>query len=112
LNDSPELRSAQKAFIKASREALFLFDDSSGIQKQLEQMHEDTIFWIGYKRDCAGKPLDPLTTVSMFNEFTERQKRVNNSLGHIENKLTAYLDFHKFSLRGSIHRFKWFHRSK
>jgi hypothetical protein len=75
-------------------------------------MHEDTIWWIGYKRDCAGKLFDPPTALSMFNEFIERQKRVNNSLGRIENGLSAYLDFHKFSLWGSINRFKWFRRSK
>jgi hypothetical protein len=112
LNDSPELGNTQKAFIKASREAQLLFDDTSEIQKQLEQMHEDTIWWIGYKRDCAGKPFDPPTVISMNNEFTERRKRVDNSLWHIESGLSAYLDFHRFSLWGSIHRRKWFYRAK
>src|ERR1700691_607728 len=40
LQDSPELRAMQRAFIKASREAQFLFDDDSGIHRRLEQMHK------------------------------------------------------------------------
>jgi hypothetical protein len=50
LQDSLELRTTQRAFIKASREAGFLFDDDSGIQKLLEQMHTDSIGIIGYLR--------------------------------------------------------------
>src|SRR5216684_1445740 len=38
LQQSPDLEKAQRAFVKASREAQFLFDDASGVHKLLEQM--------------------------------------------------------------------------
>ena len=53
LQDSRELSKTQRAFIKASREAQFLFDDGSGIHQLLEQMHKDTVQFIGYRRDIA-----------------------------------------------------------
>ncbi|MGC2285089.1 MAG: hypothetical protein WA542_07570 [Candidatus Acidiferrum sp.] len=94
LRDSPELGNTQKAFIKASREAQFLFDDASGIQKQLEQVHTDTIWVIGYKRDLPRNSLDPSTRISAFNEFTERMNRINASIPLLEEKMSRYLDFH------------------
>jgi hypothetical protein len=53
--DSKELRAYQKAFIKARREAQFLFDDESGIHKLLEQIHHNAMGVIGYTRDLAPK---------------------------------------------------------
>jgi hypothetical protein len=52
LQDSPNLDKAMGAFTKASRESQFLFEDESGIHKQLEQLHSAAIAIIGSKRDA------------------------------------------------------------
>jgi hypothetical protein len=94
LQDSPALANAQKSFIKASREAQFLFDDASGVQKLLEQVNTDAFWVIGYKRDLPGKSLDPPTVISAFNEFTERMNRINASIPLLEARMSRCLDFH------------------
>ncbi len=98
LNDSKELRDCQKAFIKASREAQFLFDDESGIQKLLEQMHSDSIGIIGYKRDVVPKLAAQQEMIrTLYDQFLERQQRMDRSIFILEEKLARYLDFHSLS---------------
>jgi len=53
ISKEREDRKAQRAFMKASGEAKFLFDDASGVHKQLEQMPVDTMGIIGYKRNIG-----------------------------------------------------------
>jgi len=95
LQDSRELRDCQKAFIKATREAKFLFDDKSGIQMLLEQMHSDAIGIIGYKRDLVPKlgPVPEMIKPS-YDQFLERQQRLDRAIPMLEEKLAPYLDFH------------------
>jgi len=97
LQDSAELRKTQRAFIKASREAQFLFADASGIHKRLEQMHADTLFIIGYKRDTAPNLVGQPETISEYQKFAERLKRIEDSIPLLEQELSKYLDFHALS---------------
>jgi hypothetical protein len=94
LRDSPGLRATQIAFIKASREAGFLFGQGSGIQKQLEQMHSDTIWIIGYKRDSHKLNGQPEVVLAQHQRFTERLNRLNETIPALEKDLQRYLDFH------------------
>ena len=96
LQESSELRKAQTAFIKASRESQFLFDDDSGVHKRLEKMHDDTMGIIGYKRDLA-PALNGPDLVRANQEFTERWKRVHASIPLLEKGMKKYLDFHSIS---------------
>jgi hypothetical protein len=97
LQDSPELRTAQIAFIKASREAQFLFDDASGIHKLLEQVHSDSIGVVGYKRDIAHHPAEPQQVITNYNEKEVRRQRFDDAIPLLEQKLAKYLDFHSLS---------------
>jgi hypothetical protein len=94
LRDSAELRTTQRAFIKASREAGFLFDETSGIQKQLEQMHTDSVGVIGGLRDLlpelVGKPEFFLEN----KKIDERWIRLHDAIPSLEQRMSAYLDFH------------------
>lgn len=103
LQDSPELRTTQRAFIKAKQEARFLFREDSGIQKQLEQMHDDTIGIIGYKRDRVAK-LNGQTKmmISEYETFAERLNRINGSIPLLEQQMSEYLDFRAIGLAGKI----------
>ena len=95
LSDSSELRATQRAFIKASREARFLFGENSEIQKLLEQMHKDTIGIIGYNRDFAPKIAGQTGMVlPAYKEFAERLNRIDESIPLLEKHLSGYLDFH------------------
>ncbi len=94
LRDSPELRTAQRAFIKASREARFLFDAVSGIQNQLEQMHNDSIAIIGYLRDFLPKLIGGPTFATENKKCDECWNRIHNGIPALEQKLSLYLDFH------------------
>jgi hypothetical protein len=95
LQDSPELRNTQRAFIKASREAQFLFDDESKLHRRLEQMHEDMMRVIGFKRDVApalrGQPAEDAT-------FERSLKRINEAIPLLEQGMSRYLDFHTLSI--------------
>lgn len=94
LQDSPELIATQKAFIKASREAQFLFKDGSGIKTQLEQVHEDSIGIIGLKRDVLPKLNGP--ELIPFNEKCDVcWKRFHEAIPSLEGKMSDYLDFHR-----------------
>jgi len=97
LQDSAELRKTQRAFIKASREAQFLFSDASGIHKRLEQMHVDTMLIIRYRRDIAPKVIGQPEMISEHAKFTERLKRIDDSIPLLEQELSKYLDFHALS---------------
>lgn len=103
LQDSPELRAAQKAFIKASREAGFLFDKDSGIQKRLEQMHYDTMGVIGYKRHLGPKLVGP-ALISATAEFAECLKRITNASPTLEQMMMEYLDFRVIGRAGFVNR--------
>jgi hypothetical protein len=92
LQDSPELDKALKAFIKASRESQFLFDDDSGIQNQLEQMHSDAIAIIGYKRDIAPQFSGP-ELMTEHNKFQERLNRLHTAIPLLEGGMRKYLNF-------------------
>lgn len=88
---------AQIAFIKASREAQFLFDDASGIHKLLEQVHSDSIGVIGYKRDIAHHPAEPQQVITSYHDKEVRRQRFDNAIPLLEQKLAKYLDFHSLS---------------
>lgn len=94
LSDSPELRIYQKNFIKAHREAQFLFDDESGILNLLETMHADSIAVIGYRRDLAPKSQPGPELVQSYEESEEKRKRMDEAIPRLEKKLARYLDFH------------------
>jgi hypothetical protein len=94
LRDSPELRTTQRAFIKASREAQFLFKDVSGIKKQLEQIHSDSIRIIGYLRDFLPKLNGRPEFISANQECDECWKRFHEAIPSLEEKMSEYLDFH------------------
>jgi hypothetical protein len=93
LRDSPELRTTQRAFIKASREAGFLFQDESGIQKQLEEMHSDSIGIIGDLRDLLPKLIGTREFFSENQKCDDRLKRLHDAIPSLEQKMSAYLDF-------------------
>jgi len=97
LQDSPQLRNAQKAFIKGSREAQFLFDDASGILKQLEQVHTDSIAIIGYLRDSLPKLIGGPALATENEKCETCWNRVHNAIPSLEQKLSGYLDFHTLS---------------
>jgi hypothetical protein len=84
----------QIAFIKASREAQFLFDDASGIHKLLEQAHSDSVWVIGYKRDIAQHPAEPQQMIASYNEKEFHRQRFDDAIPLLEKKLAKYLDFH------------------
>ena len=94
LQDSAELRVAQKAFIKASREAQFLFKDDSGIKAQLEQIHKDSIGIIGLKRDTLPKLSGP-DFIPFNDECDACLKRFHDAIPSLEDKMSKYLDFHR-----------------
>ena len=100
LEDSLELRMTQRAFIKASREAGFLFDDASGIQKQLEQMHADSIEIIGYLRDFLPKLVGGPDFISANEKCDELLKRFSDAIPSLEQKLSKYLNFHALLVWG------------
>jgi hypothetical protein len=101
LQDSRELWDYQRAFIKASREAQFLFEDESGIHKLLECIHSDGMGIIGFKRDLAPKIAGMHEAMqSSYNQFLERQQRMDRSIFVLEEKLAPYLDFHSLLSRG------------
>ena len=88
------------AFIKSTREAQFLFDDSE-LQAQLSQIKDDTFKIIGYRRDIA-----PQLTV-LKEVFPKHQKllleplqRIEASLDpssndSLEQKMSKYLTYQK-----------------
>jgi hypothetical protein len=96
LEHSAELVKAQQAFVKASREAQFLFDDASRIHKLLERMHADVIAVIGFKRDIGPK-LRGAELVAENQKFIERLNRVNAAAPLLEKGMKKYLDFHALS---------------
>jgi len=100
LQDSSELEKALKAFTKASRESQFLFDNESGIHKQLEEIHSDAIGIIGYKRDIAPQFGGP-ELIAEESTFQERMKRFYVALPSLEKALKKYLNFH------SLYTFPW-----
>jgi len=94
LQNSPELTTAQRAFIKAKSEAQFLFDDASDIKKQLEQIHEDSIAIIGYLRDFFPKLNTGPEFISANEKCDECGKRFHDSIPSLEKKMSQYLNFH------------------
>lgn len=96
LRESPELEEVQRAFIKASREAQFLFDGESGVHKRLEQLSADAMVIIGYKRDVAPK-LDGPESLPENQKFLESWTRVHTAIPLLEQGLSTYLDFHRFT---------------
>jgi hypothetical protein len=96
LESSPELVKAQQAFVKASREAQFLFDDASGIHKLLEQMNADVIAVIGFKRDI-GPNLLGAEFACEHQKFIERMNRIYAATPLLEKGMKKYLDFHALS---------------
>lgn len=95
LLDSPELRTTQTAFIKAKAEARFLFAEKSGIRKVLEEMHDDTIGIIGFKRDLSPKLAGQTEMMLLaYAKFSEQLNRVNAAIPLLEDRLSDYLDFH------------------
>ena len=94
LQDSPELRTTQKAFIKASREAQFLFKDASGVKKQLEQIHTDTIGIIGCLRDSLPRLNSAPERILASQQCDECWKRFHEAIPSLEEKMSEYLDFH------------------
>jgi hypothetical protein len=95
LENSSELRTSQRAFIKASREAQFLFHDSSGIKEQLEQIHTDSIAIIGYLRDSLPKLIGRPEFILANQECDECWKRFHDAIPSLEKKMSKYLDFHE-----------------
>jgi hypothetical protein len=93
LQDSPELRKTQRAFIKASREAQFLFDDDSGIHQLLERTHTAAMWVIGYKRTTE-RALRGLPQERLLSDFSEQMKVINASIPSLDKRLSKYLDFH------------------
>jgi hypothetical protein len=107
LQDSPELEKTQRAFIKASREAQFLFDDKDGVHKRLEQMNSDSMGIIGYRRDIAPKqhtlnPSDRLPSETLFSDCLKRF--FFDTLPPLEQEMSKYLDFHALSAWGWRHK--------
>jgi hypothetical protein len=96
LQQSPELEKVQRAFTKASREGQFLFDDSSGVHKVLEQMHGDVIAMIGFKRDLRPKFNGP-ELIPELQKDNERRQRFLSSFPALEKGMKKYLDFHALS---------------
>jgi hypothetical protein len=94
LQDSQALKTTQRNFIKAGREAGFLFDDASGIQKQLEQMHADSIGIIGFRRDLIPKLIGKPEFASENKKCDECWKRLHDAIPSLEQKMSLYLDFH------------------
>ena len=100
LQDSPELRQTLRAFIKASREARFLFGEDSGVRKRLEQMRDDTMGIIGYQRDLAPKLNSPPDMIAEYENFKERWNRIHESIPLLEKEMSKYLNFHALSAWG------------
>jgi hypothetical protein len=96
LEKFPELVKTQQAFVKAIREAQFLFDDASGVHKLLEQMHADVIAVIGFKLDL-GPMLHGAEMVAEHQKFTVRLDRVYAVAPLLEKGMKKYLDFHALS---------------
>jgi hypothetical protein len=95
LQDSADLDRTKRAFIKATREAQFLFKDKSGVHKLLEQMHTDSFGIIGYRRDIARNPgfVGP-DALQAYNEFLKKLERMHASILPLEQAMSKYLDFH------------------
>jgi hypothetical protein len=86
------------AFIKASREARFLFDKDSGVQTQLDQIHADSFGIIGFRRDIAQNPgFSGPDILPPNNEFLKRLERVHSSISPLEEAMSKYLNFHAVS---------------
>lgn len=90
------INTTQRAFIKASREAQFLFADDSGIFRKLQQMHEDSLAMISYKVTVAPNLHgDPKSFLTEEAKNQQRLERVRTTPESIEPALSEYLDFHK-----------------
>jgi len=96
LKNPSELRKAQQAFIKASREAQFLFDDPE-LQKHIAQIRDDFFHLIIYRRDIAPRLKDPKEIAENYEKlFIEPLHRIENSLNpdssnSLEEKMSRYL---------------------
>lgn len=100
LEDSSGFFETQKAFIKASREAGFLFGKNSDAQKLLVQMSADVIGIIGYKRDTLPRiGGEREMGTKAYNDFLERLGRIHSTIPKLENALRPYLDFHSIGRR-------------
>lgn len=90
-----EFNVAHKAFIKASREAQFLFSKGSGIFQLLEKWHNYSFKVIGFKESAKVMVTHP-------EEFLRMQKECNDALGffesslkQLEQSLIPYIHFQK-----------------
>jgi hypothetical protein len=86
---------AQKSFIKASREAQYLFSTESGIFKLLEEWHTRSFKVIGFKEVAKDMTQHPEAFLKMQTECNEALQFFEQSLKRLESSLAPYLYFKK-----------------
>lgn len=86
---------AQKDFIKASREAQFLFSTESGIFQLLEEWHTRSFKVIGFKEIAKDLVRNHDEFLRMQSESIDALEFFNQSLKKLECLLTPYLYFKK-----------------
>ncbi len=95
LQDCAELERTQRAFVKATREAGFLFKDKSGVHKLLEQVHADSFGIVHHRRDIApNSGLAGPDALPLCKEFDKKVERFHASIGALEQAMSMYLVFH------------------
>jgi hypothetical protein len=89
-------RLINRSFIKAMKEAQFLFDSQSGIYQILQKMHEDSFKVTGFKRMGAElHSADPLACSKMHTEMQDVLTSFSFRIDMIEKAIAPYLNFHK-----------------
>jgi hypothetical protein len=88
-----DFRSLHREFIKAARESQYLFDDGSGIQKLLEQLHGEAFKIKAVKGNR--EELGPELFKNMFDQSMAALTIFNSAIPELEKKLKPYLNFQK-----------------
>jgi uncharacterized membrane-anchored protein YhcB (DUF1043 family) len=88
-----DFRALHRDFIKVARESQYLFDDSSGIHKLLEQLHVEAFKIKAVKENR--KELPPELLTRMFEESMAALTIFNDAIPELEKQLKPYLNFQK-----------------
>jgi hypothetical protein len=95
----PYLDKAQKAFVKASFEAQFLFSRESGVPELLKAFGDDAYHIFNF-RGSYGPQLakfNPEGYVEEHKRYAERMRRFMGSMEPLREGMAPFLDFHRYS---------------
>jgi hypothetical protein len=99
VSPSSELNDLQKAFVKASFEAQFLFSEESGVSKLLQQLGDDAFRIVNWKVSY-GPQLARWNQEGYITEYAIHAKRLARfmeSMEPIRKQMAPFLNFHNYS---------------